>query len=603
MYKDNNGSGERQLTFGKGVDMYPEWSGDGQSIYYTSNKHGGTLELYRVNTTGDPKATQLSLFGKEVRSLSVSADNSMIAMGIMSDSVPFGADLKPYSADLYVIKMEKLQSVLNENRLLTLDDLTMLLSDPQEKHIWYEQPCFQKTDTKNPYIAYARTENYDNDAISKDSIWVIRADGSDKKLVTEESSMPQWSLNDKYIVTHEFKLIDPNMNEVKQLKIDGLSPDAGSASISPDGKYVIFETSDNNRKAGIAKVILRDSQIANPIMNFSKLDAYEPRWSPVPVEEKEILTTVLSKTIANDNYVTYKNLKDIKSTNELSGDAKKYYTKYIEYLSPKGKSIKILAQDKISDEQVLHAYSVLELYLKNLTQVYGESIANLLGESGNYLVMPNGEDDGSAGHTIIGQPQYQLETANIGSKWYIENDYEHRDSTFEEIFHFVHDSGIGNVSKERGSKKLAHMINDGKNNALPQNKKEWGNKGLWEAADTTALFGEYLGKTRESLKTVDPKGLEIVESFLPEQMNVMMRVDSSFEGTFKMYLDEKEKYTYKSQYLDLLTLTGDKSSGIIANANDNILIGNKGDNKIDGNNRLINIEVLRFQDKDVQLHQ
>lgn len=375
-----------------------------------------------------------------------------------------------------------------------------------------------------------------------------------------------------------------------------------------------------------------------------------------------------TKAITNVDYVDYASVKDIKSTKGLGGDAEKYYYKYIEYIAPNGKSIKILAQDKIDNEQLLYAHSIMELYLNNLTQVYGEEIANIIGESGDFLVMPNGEDNHVQEDIIIGQPQFQLETANVGSKWYVENDYRYRDSSFEEIFHFVHNSGIGTESRELGSKKLALMINDGKNNALPKDKKDWGKKGiwgidskqsliewssepgaleaeyiicvidtyygLWQASDTTALFGEYLGKSRESLSSVDPIGLEIVESFLPKQMNVMMRVDPSFSGTFKMHLDESEKYTYKSQYLDMLTLTGEKDSGILANDNDNILAGNKGNNRIDGRegidivqfkgysneyeiitenkqitvkdqeNRdghdiLVNIEILRFRDKDI----
>lgn len=73
--------------------------------------------------------------------------------------------------------------------------------------------------------------------------------------------------------------------EVKSLKIDGRSQDAGSASISPDGKYVIFETSDQSRKAGLARVIFDGDKTPNPILLFSERGAYEPRWSPVPVAD------------------------------------------------------------------------------------------------------------------------------------------------------------------------------------------------------------------------------------------------------------------------------------------------------------------------------
>lgn len=280
-----DGSGEKQLTTGKGIDMYPEWSGDGQFIYYTGNKHGGTLEIYRVNTTGDPQPQQLSLFGKEVRSLSVSADNKMITMGIMSDSVPFGADLKAYSADLYIIDMAKVEKILAEGRLLNLGDLTVLASEPKAQHIWHEQPAFQKSPDGIPYIAYARTENYDDDAIMKDTIWLIKADGSENKLLLDQASMPQWAFDDTHIVTHGFQVMNLKTKEVKSLKIDGRSEDAGSASISPDGKYVIFETSDQSRKAGLARVVFDGEKTPNPILLFSERGAYEPRWSPVPVAD------------------------------------------------------------------------------------------------------------------------------------------------------------------------------------------------------------------------------------------------------------------------------------------------------------------------------
>ncbi|MCH4886751.1 hypothetical protein EZV73_04185 [Acidaminobacter sp. JC074] len=281
---DVDGSNEKQLTSGDGQDIYPEWSSNGEFVYYTGNKHGGALELYRVNSKGEPKPVQLSMFGKEVRSISLSKDNSMIALGIMSTNVPMGADLKDYSADLFVLKMEVLDKALASNQMVTLEDLELILSEPEEKHIWHEQPCFQKTDEENPYIAYVRTENYDNDPIMKDAVYLVKADGSDNMELLSQGSMPQWTFDDKHVVTHEFMIYDLASKTQKKLKIDGLSGDAGSPSISPDGKYVIFESSDRKRLAGVSKVVLEGDKTENPIVVFSKRPVFEPRWSPVPIE-------------------------------------------------------------------------------------------------------------------------------------------------------------------------------------------------------------------------------------------------------------------------------------------------------------------------------
>ncbi len=282
-----DGSGERNLTGSQdGQDIYPEWGPKGEFIYYTSNKHGGTLELYRVNTVGEPNPQQISLFDREVRSLSVSADNQRIALGIMSSNVALGEDLKPYSADLYFLRREILDEALAEGRLITLADLDLVLSEPQEQHIWHEQPDWGKqAGDANPWLAYARTENYDNDPIMKDEIWLMRADGTENQLLLSGDSMPRWSADGRLIATHQFQIVDVSTGTVRKLKIDGLARDAGSASISPDNQYVLFETDDRNRQAGIAKLAFQDdSNISNnPYTMLIDRPAYEPRWSPLPV--------------------------------------------------------------------------------------------------------------------------------------------------------------------------------------------------------------------------------------------------------------------------------------------------------------------------------
>lgn len=63
-----------------------------------------------------------------------------------------------------------------------------------------------------------------------------------------------------------------------------------------------------------------------------------------------VLYPQLNLDITNPNYETYANRYDIKSTKGMGCAPQKYYAKYIEYLSPNQKGIKILAQDKVRDE-------------------------------------------------------------------------------------------------------------------------------------------------------------------------------------------------------------------------------------------------------------
>ena len=130
----------------------------------------------------------------------------------------------------------------------------------------------------------------------------------------------------------------------------------------------------------------------------------------------------------------------------------------------------------------------------------------------------------------------------------------------------------------------------------------------------------------------DPMGYDALTSFLPENFTYMDRISPEFDGTFYMSLDENWSYTFKSQYILNARLTGGKNSNLSGNDNDNILMGNSGDNVIDGlagydvvqysglsteyeisgntvkdtlgrdgTDTLVNIQVLRFMDKDVLL--
>ena len=100
----------------------------------------------------------------------------------------------------------------------------------------------------------------------------------------------------------------------------------------------------------------------------------------------------------------------------------------------------------------------------------------------------------------------------------------------------------------------------------------------------SAACGEfYIAKTRDEIAEKDPMGIELIESFLPPMMvGYESLIDPSFMGTFMMYFKESLPYTYKSQYLVDVTLTGNKNSNIFGNEADNTFKGNQGNNIING---------------------
>ncbi|BES64369.1 hypothetical protein SANA_08080 [Gottschalkiaceae bacterium SANA] len=401
-------------------------------------------------------------------------------------------------------------------------------------------------------------------------------------------------------------------------------------------------------------------------------------FKKVAVEELDVPGWRMEQSISNPNYEFYKDEYDIvRNTDALSGAAKKYYSKYMDYKAPNGKAIRLLAMDQVKDEQLLYAHSILSFYLSSNENIDKTSIANQMADSHTVLIIPNGADrDGKTpmAAMALGQNLNQMEIANVGSKWYIDCDYQHRDASFEEIFHMVHDYGVGTRQNPGADPAIAEMIGLAKDHALPLRESDWGKKGLWGfnsvnwlkelskegsleqeyivsvidsyyglwdswADGQGGMWGIYCAKNRKEIAEKDPKGKAIVDYFLNENIDQMLRVDPSFEGEFFMTQEESKPYTTKSQYLQKISLTGSKDSALSANELDNTLMGNSGFNRIDGKsgndvvqfrghsgqytivqknseivvtdqvqgrdgvNTLINIELLRFTDKDLKMEE
>ncbi len=334
--------------------------------------------------------------------------------------------------------------------------------------------------------------------------------------------------------------------------------------------------------------------------------------------------------------------------------------------TPNGGAIHIVAQDKISDEQIIRCRSILQFYLTDYKgSVYGadkSAVANKMAENKAILCLLNGQDDGKnpMGNKVSGQPLYQNEIQVEGGKWYMAQNYEHRDASFEEILHFVHDNGIGvdgngtfrgalpafqkeirKTQKNALSNKLWGMGQDSwikelaNENSLTQEylasvvDSYYGLWGAWTENTTNGMWGFYVGKTREDMKTDDPMGYELMTNkFFQPYLTYNAQISASLNGNFSLKFDSAKPYTHHSRYLKDVTLLGANNNSVTVNELDNNIIGNSGTNMVifsgksseytvktdngvttvtdnttnrDGKNTLSKIEKLQFVDKVVKL--
>jgi len=303
------------------------------------------------------------------------------------------------------------------------------------------------------------------------------------------------------------------------------------------------------------------------------------------------------------------------------------FCKYTEVIAPNGGPIRIFAQREISNEQLVYSSSLLEFYLEDVPGTrHGADkteIANTMAENGATLLLLKGHDgefeifeDDSMWREIDGQPLYQDEIAAPGSTWYIDNIFEgHRDATFEEILHLVHDNGIGidvDWMPPGVAPEFQHEIRLAEINALETNglwaqgerTADWIEElreegsltqeylasvvdsyyGLWGAFDERegGMWGIYVAKTREEIAELDPMGNDLMAAFFNPYLTFEARIDPSFDGVFSMAFDPSLPYTHKSQYLLRASLVGSLDSGLKGNEQDNTLRGNRGSNILDG---------------------
>ena len=342
------------------------------------------------------------------------------------------------------------------------------------------------------------------------------------------------------------------------------------------------------------------------------------------------------------------------------------FNRYTKVVTPNGGKIHIVAQSNLTDEQIVRARSTLEHFLKNYPgSKYGNNkseLANKMAENGAILTLLNGQDDGNNPVEVNGQALFQNEIQVEGHPWYINQDYNnHRDATYEEILHLVHDYGIGidgHNSFPGAMPEYQSEIREAQRYALSNNlwgigADRWINEltdensltqeylaalidsyyglwGAWKDSDTHGMWGIYVAKTRNEIFLDDPIGGKIMNNkFFHPYLTYNARIDSSFSGTFSLRFDSSKPYTNHSQYLKDITLLGNNNTSVYINQLDNNIIGNKGINTVifngnsseyiidisdvetsitdkvsnrDGINILQDIEKIKFTDQTIELN-
>jgi hypothetical protein len=295
---------------------------------------------------------------------------------------------------------------------------------------------------------------------------------------------------------------------------------------------------------------------------------------------------------------------------ELGKTLNGLFSKYTKHMAPNGKPIHIFAQTGVSDLQVARAREILKYHLTDAPGTeYGHdksALADRMADVRAALTYTDTEMKSFAMRPILRKTQlrtqdlYATESPVEGSYEYIHNEArpgEHftRDASYEEIMHLVHDKGLEDVLPE-----YHQEIIDAEKAATDAGIYRYGRPapheyiitgfdvyfGLWAhdpQGDGKSFGDEYDFHTKEELRTGDPALYNLVEKFWPKNLTYNAYIDPSFEGTFVMVLDENKEYTFKSQHLVHVTLTGDKNTSILGNAYDNRLTGNAGDNSLTGN--------------------
>ena len=306
------------------------------------------------------------------------------------------------------------------------------------------------------------------------------------------------------------------------------------------------------------------------------------------------------------------------------------FNRYTWLDAPGGKAIHIFAQDGVSAAQVKKARDVMANYLLSIPGGYDKAaLSNQLANNQASLFIFNSQDasetafSGALGdHALAqhGQDLYSTELFVEGDSRYLNRQF--RDASYEEVLHLVQGHGLAQSDKTLQAdivRQADLALMDNVWNPETEQIAEWraetdatGNNSVsyeYLAAATEAYYGlwahleegmdGYTGYNRELQMQVDPEGIRLIQTLFASEVLTVMDIDSSLPAgqTFTMTYDSALPYTQQSRYLTGARLTGDADSHLTGNGFNNLLQGNKGDNRLDGSLGNDIVRVSGFEDE------
>ena len=278
--------------------------------------------------------------------------------------------------------------------------------------------------------------------------------------------------------------------------------------------------------------------------------------------------------------------------------------RYSHVIAENGDYIPILIQDNFTVDQITHVKRVLESYLVDIEDgEWGSNkamISNAIGATNAILLLLNDEDEyenpnvwslmDSGAH---GQDLLSTEVFPEGSVEYMNS--SHRNATYEEVLHFVHNYGIQIANPTMQDEILSAMelaVESGYYNPLSDLPVEdWDEEylamglecyfGLWSHDPSGNGFcgdQEYPFIDRAAMLEGDSILYNIIHGFFGSHWNYQAQLPDNFTGNFHLSFQPSLDYTYRSQYLVDIKLTGSNNVSIYGNEFDNQVIGNAGSN-------------------------
>lgn len=302
---------------------------------------------------------------------------------------------------------------------------------------------------------------------------------------------------------------------------------------------------------------------------------------------------------------------------------REHYDRYVMFVPANQTPFFLLVQKGVEEKRIRRVTEIIEFFLTDAPgSTYGANkteVANRIGINGGVMLLLTGAHRDSSNlpnRYLPGQELYEDETPVPGERRYMVGDPSHRDAAFEEIFHWVHDYGIGATSdgaledyQQEIMATTYRNIDDGivvrsrlSESEIAEEQSLGGGSvsneyiatvidayfGLWDSLDLDwdatnsnwDLWGGYAARNRAEVAQLDPRGLELVEKFLAKHISRPFTLDPAFSGIFDMN-EGDDLYTRRSQYLTHIRLPASTNSEIIGNTRDNIFFVDRGDTVID----------------------